>query len=90
MGIVLAQSRLKRLVREIRFAIRKPFILRYTQLPSSPHFQTSPTSLHPPLQLKLTSPDEPGFRLEKVPVRNMKEVLAILEVLNQLFDTFIV
>ncbi|KAI0697255.1 hypothetical protein BC835DRAFT_1270685 [Cytidiella melzeri] len=50
---------------------------RYTSL------YTSPTSLHPPLQLKLTAPEEPGFFLEKVPVRNMKEVWAILEVVRE-------
>jgi hypothetical protein len=42
--------------------------------------QTSPTSAHPPLQLRLTAPEEPGFRLEKVPVHSMKEVWGILEV----------
>ncbi|KAF5386175.1 hypothetical protein D9615_002383 [Tricholomella constricta] len=42
---------------------------RYTAL------YTSPTSVHPPLQLRLTAPEEPGFRLEKVPVHNMKEVV---------------
>ncbi|KAF8070318.1 hypothetical protein FPV67DRAFT_1755245, partial [Lyophyllum atratum] len=44
---------------------------------------TSPTSAHPPLQLRLAAPDEPGFRLEKVPVHNMKEVWGILEVVRE-------
>ena len=42
--------------------------------------QTSPTSLHPPLQLRLNTPDEPGFVLETVPVRSLKEVWSVLEV----------
>ncbi|KAG6886267.1 hypothetical protein C0993_006677 [Termitomyces sp. T159_Od127] len=47
---------------------------RYTAL------YISPSSLHPPLRLRLTAPQETGFRLEKVPVHNMKEVWGILEV----------
>ncbi|KAG5649445.1 hypothetical protein H0H81_003852 [Sphagnurus paluster] len=50
---------------------------RYTAL------YISPTSSHPPLQLRLTAPEEPGFRLEKVPVHNMKEVWGILEVVRE-------
>ncbi|KAF8230172.1 hypothetical protein L208DRAFT_1283223 [Tricholoma matsutake] len=50
---------------------------RYTAL------YTSPTSAHPPLHLRLTAPDEPGFRLEKVPVHSMKEVWGILEVVRE-------
>ncbi|KAH9938933.1 hypothetical protein B0H21DRAFT_757581 [Amylocystis lapponica] len=50
---------------------------RYTAL------YTSPTSAHPPLQLRLTAPEEPGFVLETVPVRNMKEVWAVLEVVRE-------
>lgn len=42
--------------------------------------QTSPTSAHPPLQLRLVAPEEPGFILQKLPVHNMKEVWGILEV----------
>jgi hypothetical protein len=42
--------------------------------------QVSPTAAHPPLHLRLTAPDEPGFRLEKVPVHSLKEVWGILEV----------
>lgn len=36
--------------------------------------------MHPPLQLRLTAPEESGFRLEKVPVHSMKEVWGVLEV----------
>ncbi|KAJ6603126.1 hypothetical protein B0H10DRAFT_648335 [Mycena sp. CBHHK59/15] len=43
----------------------------------------SPTSIHPPLQLRLTLPEEPGFLLEKVPVHSMKEVWGILEVVRE-------
>ncbi|KAG6920101.1 hypothetical protein DXG01_010169 [Tephrocybe rancida] len=50
---------------------------RYTAL------YTSPTSLHPPLQLRLTAPQETGFRLDKVPVHNMKEVWGIMEVVRE-------
>jgi hypothetical protein len=42
----------------------------------------SPTSLHPPLRLTLTAPEEPGFLLERVQVRNMHEVWAVLEVVR--------
>ncbi|KAG6862328.1 hypothetical protein C0995_016026 [Termitomyces sp. Mi166 len=50
---------------------------RYTAL------YISPSSVHPPLQLRLTAPEEAGFRLEKVPVHNMKEVWGILEVVRE-------
>ncbi|KAF8170244.1 hypothetical protein K438DRAFT_1854278 [Mycena galopus ATCC 62051] len=43
----------------------------------------SPTSKHPPLQLRLTLPEEPGFLLGKVPVHSMKEVWGILEVVRE-------
>ncbi|KAK7057414.1 hypothetical protein R3P38DRAFT_3252526 [Favolaschia claudopus] len=43
----------------------------------------SPTSRHPPLQLRLTLPEEPGFLLGKVPVHSMKEVWGILEVVRE-------
>lgn len=43
-------------------------------------FQRSPTSAHPPLHLRLKAPDENGFILDRVPVRTLKEVWAILEV----------
>ncbi|KAJ7590744.1 hypothetical protein C8J56DRAFT_541069 [Mycena floridula] len=50
---------------------------RYTAL------YQSPTSAHPPLQLRLTAPEEPGFLLQKVPVHSMKEVWGILEVVRE-------
>ncbi|CCL99840.1 uncharacterized protein FIBRA_01864 [Fibroporia radiculosa] len=50
---------------------------RYTCLHSSP------MGLHPPLQLRLTSPEEPGFILERVPVRSIREVWRILEVVRE-------
>ncbi|KAI0781385.1 hypothetical protein BD413DRAFT_464197 [Trametes elegans] len=50
---------------------------RYTAL------YTSPTSAHPPLQLRLTTPNEPGFVLEAVPVRTLKEVWSILEIVRE-------
>ncbi|KAH9915799.1 uncharacterized protein BXZ73DRAFT_92575 [Epithele typhae] len=50
---------------------------RYTAL------YTSPTAAHPPLHLRLTSPDEPGFILESVPVRTLKEVWAVLEIVRE-------
>ena len=36
--------------------------------------------MHPPLQLRLLVPEEPGFLLERVPVHSMREVWGILEV----------
>lgn len=50
---------------------------RYTAL------YTSPNSLHPPLQLRLTTPDEPGLTLERIPVHSIKEVWGILEVVRE-------
>ncbi|PPQ98446.1 hypothetical protein CVT24_004125 [Panaeolus cyanescens] len=47
---------------------------RYTAL------YRSPNGLHPPLQLCLTAPQEPGFVLERIPVHGIKEIWAILEV----------
>lgn len=44
---------------------------------------TSPTASHPDLQLRLTAPEEPGFFLERVQVRNMKEVWGILEIVKE-------
>lgn len=43
--------------------------------------------MHPQLQLRLTAPEEPGFVLEKVPVRSLKEVWGILEVSSYLART---
>jgi len=42
----------------------------------------SPTNMHPPLRLTLTTPDEPGFLLERVQVFNMQEVWAVLEIVR--------
>ncbi|KAI0373267.1 hypothetical protein BV20DRAFT_938026 [Pilatotrama ljubarskyi] len=62
-------------------------LLLSSQSPISPErytaVYTSPTSLHPPLQLRLTTPDEPGFVLESVPVRTLKEVWSILEIVRE-------
>ncbi|KAJ3845543.1 hypothetical protein F5878DRAFT_599063 [Lentinula raphanica] len=43
----------------------------------------SPSCAHPPLQLRLTAPEEPGFILHKVPVNSMKEVWGVLEVVRE-------
>ncbi|OSC96619.1 hypothetical protein PYCCODRAFT_1420848 [Trametes coccinea BRFM310] len=62
-------------------------LLLNSQSPISPErytaVYTSPTSAHPPLQLRLTVPDEPGFLLEAVPVRTLKEVWGILEIVRE-------
>ncbi|KAF9472140.1 hypothetical protein BDN70DRAFT_503976 [Pholiota conissans] len=50
---------------------------RYTALYRSPNF------LHPPLQLRLTAPEEPGFTLERIPVHSIKEIWGILEVVRE-------
>ncbi|TFK75347.1 hypothetical protein BDN72DRAFT_513121 [Pluteus cervinus] len=50
---------------------------RYTSL------YVSPSGAHPPLQLRLTAPEEPGFILERVPVTALKEVWGILEVIRE-------
>ena len=38
--------------------------------------------MHPPLRLTLSTPDEPGFLLERVQVYNVQEVWAVLEVVR--------
>ncbi|KII92157.1 hypothetical protein PLICRDRAFT_172290 [Plicaturopsis crispa FD-325 SS-3] len=43
----------------------------------------SPTGIHPPLHLRLTPPDEPGFILEHVPVRSMQDVWGVLEIVRE-------
>jgi len=48
--------------------------------------QTSPNALHPPLQLRLAAPEEPGYVLDAVPIRNMKEIWGILEVIALCFN----
>ncbi|KAH8093856.1 hypothetical protein BXZ70DRAFT_1001486 [Cristinia sonorae] len=50
---------------------------RYTAL------YVSPNSVHPPLQLRLSSPDEPGLLLERIPVQNIKQVWGILEIVRE-------
>ncbi|KAH9920094.1 uncharacterized protein B0H18DRAFT_881353 [Fomitopsis serialis] len=56
-------------------------------IPISPERYTasyiSPTSAHPPLQLRLTAPEEPGFILERVPVKNLKEIWGVLEIVKE-------
>ncbi|KAI5117227.1 hypothetical protein M0805_001585 [Coniferiporia weirii] len=42
----------------------------------------SPSDIHPPLRLRLTAPNEAGFVLEKVPVRSLKEVYGVLEIIR--------
>ncbi|KAF9038340.1 hypothetical protein BDZ89DRAFT_412713 [Hymenopellis radicata] len=55
--------------------------------PASPERYTavyrSPSAIHPPLQLRLTAPEEPGFILEKVPVHSIKEVWGVLEIVRE-------
>ncbi|KAI4526160.1 hypothetical protein K525DRAFT_189837 [Schizophyllum commune Loenen D] len=43
----------------------------------------SPTNAHPPLQLRLIAPEEPGYFLQKVPVRTMKEIWGVLEIVRE-------
>ncbi|TFY69718.1 hypothetical protein EVG20_g3037 [Dentipellis fragilis] len=43
----------------------------------------SPTNSHPPLRMRLTVPDEPGFFLERVQVYTMREVWAIMEIVRE-------
>jgi len=38
--------------------------------------------MHPPLRLTLTTPEEPGFLLERVQVYSMQEVWAVLEIVR--------
>lgn len=53
--------------------------------PAAEHYiatYKSPSSMHPPLRLRLTSPNEAGFLLGKVPVRSLQEVWGILEIVR--------
>ncbi|KAG0706053.1 hypothetical protein DFH29DRAFT_903289 [Suillus ampliporus] len=43
----------------------------------------SPSGIHPPLHLRLLAPQEPGFLLQKVPVRSVKQVSRVLEVVRE-------
>ncbi|GJJ06302.1 hypothetical protein Clacol_000493 [Clathrus columnatus] len=43
---------------------------------------TSPTQSHPPLQLRLTVPQEPGFILRKIRVQSMHQAWAIFEIVR--------
>ncbi|KAI0806901.1 hypothetical protein C8Q74DRAFT_1312897 [Fomes fomentarius] len=70
-GVVMSQSRM----REIELVLN-PF--GGENMP-----QTSPTSVHPPLQLRLNTPEEPGFVLETIPVRTLKEIWSILEIIRE-------
>ncbi|KIP08390.1 hypothetical protein PHLGIDRAFT_104329 [Phlebiopsis gigantea 11061_1 CR5-6] len=56
-----------------------------TQLPQEFYTATyrSPSSTHPPLQLRFEAPKEPGFRLEKVRVVSLKAVRGVLEIVRE-------
>ena len=56
------------------------FVYNLEPITYNVYFQKSPNSIHPPLQLRLMTPEEPGFLLERVPVHSMREVWGILEV----------
>lgn len=43
----------------------------------------SPNDIHPPLHLRLLAPQEPGFLLQRVPVRSIKQVTRVLEVVRE-------
>lgn len=43
----------------------------------------SPNDTHPPLHLRLLAPVEPGFLLQRVPVRSVKQVSRVLEVVRE-------
>ncbi|KIJ49685.1 hypothetical protein M422DRAFT_28049 [Sphaerobolus stellatus SS14] len=44
---------------------------------------SSPTNAHPPLQLRLTAPAEPGFILRKIRVQSLREIWAIFEIVKE-------
>ncbi|KAG1890341.1 hypothetical protein F4604DRAFT_1709911 [Suillus subluteus] len=43
----------------------------------------SPNDIHPPLHLRLLAPLEPGFLLQRVPVRSVKQISQVLEVVRE-------
>ncbi|KIJ67853.1 hypothetical protein HYDPIDRAFT_37449 [Hydnomerulius pinastri MD-312] len=44
---------------------------------------TSPSGAHPPLNLRLTAPQEPGFLLQRVPVKSASQVSRILNIVRE-------
>ncbi|KAH7888628.1 hypothetical protein F5I97DRAFT_1925147 [Phlebopus sp. FC_14] len=53
---------------------------------SAEHYKVtyhSPSSAHPPLNLRLTSPQEPGFVLQLVPVKTTRQLSCILEIVRE-------
>ncbi|KIK98653.1 hypothetical protein PAXRUDRAFT_823625 [Paxillus rubicundulus Ve08.2h10] len=45
--------------------------------------QKSPSGAHPPLNLRLAAPQEPGFVLQKVPVKSANQVSCVLEIVRE-------
>ncbi|KAG9316687.1 hypothetical protein JVU11DRAFT_2747 [Chiua virens] len=43
----------------------------------------SPSQAHPPLNLRLAAPQEPGFLLQEVPVRTANEISQILDIVKE-------
>ncbi|KAL0581827.1 hypothetical protein V5O48_000195 [Marasmius crinis-equi] len=85
-GVVLSQSRMRDVelvINPLSMETLNPVGMLSFGAGSWVDLLTSPTSVHPPLQLRLTAPEEPGFILEKVPVHSMKEVWGVLEIIRE-------
>ncbi|KAI6131631.1 hypothetical protein EDD16DRAFT_870110 [Pisolithus croceorrhizus] len=53
---------------------------------SGEHYKStyhSPSGAHPPLNLRLSVPQEPGFLLQRVPVRTTNQVSRVLEIVRE-------
>ncbi|KAF8971056.1 hypothetical protein BDZ97DRAFT_1787474 [Flammula alnicola] len=92
-GVIMSQSRMKAIELVVNplgggdgWAVWVDHLLNPGNAASPERYTTlyrSPGSLHPPLQLRLTAPEEPGFTLERIPVHSIKEVWGILEVVRE-------
>jgi hypothetical protein len=57
-----------------------PFVSVLATVKLTKPLQQSPSSTHPPLQLRLQNPREAGFLLKTVPVRTNHEIWSVLRV----------
>ncbi|KAI6033203.1 hypothetical protein F5J12DRAFT_799434 [Pisolithus orientalis] len=68
-------------------SIRSSWVdLLFNPTSSAEHYRTtyrSPSGVHPPLNLRLSVPQEPGFLLQRVPVRTTNQVSRVLEIVRE-------
>ncbi|OAX32880.1 hypothetical protein K503DRAFT_776201 [Rhizopogon vinicolor AM-OR11-026] len=67
-------------------AVTSWFDLLLNKISSAEYYSAtykSPSGIHPPLHLRLLAPQEPGFLLQRVPVRSVNQALRVLEVVRE-------